>query len=429
MKRISTRRFASLAMMLVMLLSMVTIAANAEAANPVLNVAAHLQYDFLPEALDAFKQAHPEYSEVNLTVGQHIDSGVYAAMLQADDCPDLLLVGSGASRIMPLAEAGLIMDLTDIYMERGWDKRVLQSTMDTLKLTSNDHIYEVSMGMDVFTFKYFKSEFEELGLNVPTTYEEYLTLLQALKDAGRTPVGVGVMDNVMGGHMVSAFWQAFCGSDYVRDMMYNDVAFNDAASVKAVEELRNFVDQGFINKNCMGLKLIEATAAFSTKQMSSFLCSQAFLDQFAQEGLDINDIGSFVIPSVDPSKPSLPIAGLAQCWVVPSNSKNVEGALAFLDYFLSDEYVKVAIELEDKGSWNTGIAACIVTDKSILDTIHHPIVKDAYRLLEEGYGFNCSPYLTGNLKTIYFESMQNVFAGVYTPQQAMDEMQRAKEEQ
>jgi raffinose/stachyose/melibiose transport system substrate-binding protein len=389
-----------------------------------LDIMLHLAVSYMDDLVADFESKNPGI-KVNYKTGQHVDKGIYSTVLQAEDVPDICLLGSGAGRIMPLANAGLLEDLTDAYEERGWVDTVVPSILETLKKTSGGKVYEVSNGMDVFTILYHKDIFKELGLTPPDTYDGFVDMLKTIKDSGQLPLVVGVKDGVMGGHMISSFWQAFCGRDFVTGLLFGDESFADPKSIEAAEALNELVEKGYINNDCTALNYTEASAIFAAKNAACFLTFQSYLDQFVEDGsVDLEKVGSMVIPSSDPSRPSIPIAGLSQCWVMASNSKNREAAYKWLDYIESEDYVGKLAEI---GGWFCGIGNIKIDDVDALN-IEHPIVKAAFEILQEGgAGYNCSPYLVGNLKSVYFESMQNMFGGSMTPEEAMQNMQNAKE--
>lgn len=391
-----------------------------------LNMMTHVNYEGIGAIIEAFEKKYPNI-KVNWEIGQHVDTGIYTAVLAEKDCPDIVMLGSGATRIAPLAEAGLIENLDPYYEERGWADHINPDIISSLKI-ANGSAYEVSCGMDVFTVKYYKDDFKALGLSEPKTYDEFIDLLQKLKDAGNVPMELGVADGVMGGHLISSMWNAIMGKEEVGNMLFNDVDYTCDDSLLAVSEIKKLYDNGYINSNCTEITYAEAASVFAAHGASTVICLQGFLDQFVADGLDLNNIGSFVIPSFDADRKSTPIAGLGQCWVLPTNATNKDAALKFLDFVTSDDYIRACIDYEDRGTWTLGIGAVTPTDASILDGIDHPLVKAAYQSLEDGFGYNCSPYFPGNVKSVCFEAMQNLFAGVYSAEDVVNACQAAKDE-
>ena len=74
--------------------------------------------DFWQRFVDDFCEKNPGYT-VERKLSQAVDTGAIQATLSADDAPDILMVNSGPGRVLPLAQAGMLEDLTPYYEERG----------------------------------------------------------------------------------------------------------------------------------------------------------------------------------------------------------------------------------------------------------------------------------------------------------------------
>ena len=70
--------------------------------------------DFFDDVIADFESKNPDIKVIR-KLGQGIDTGATVAMLSSDDAPDVLLVNSGPGRVLPLAQAGLLEDLTPYY--------------------------------------------------------------------------------------------------------------------------------------------------------------------------------------------------------------------------------------------------------------------------------------------------------------------------
>lgn len=418
-------RILSLLVTLVMVLSLLPVTLVAAEEVITLDIVTHVQYDFLEKLWPYFEAKYPNI-KINAQPGQGVDTGVYTALLASEDCPDMVMLGTGASRIPPLYDAGLIEDLTGYYEERGWSERVSPTTLDSLKRIDNGRLLEVSNGMDVFTFKYFISDFEELDLTTPTTYAEFKDILKVLKENGKVPLMTGAMSTTSLGHLYSTFLQSICGYEMVTDLIYGDKAWTDPEPLLAAQEFNSLMQDGYLNANCVALTYPEAAALFASGGASMLLSLQGYLDKYVDDGLDMSNIGSFSLPAYDESQPTMPAAGFAQCWVLPTNAKDKEAALTFLDWVLSDDYTMALNELADIGGWDPGIGASVPSDPSVLASIDHPLVREALAALSTGTGYNLSPYLAGNVKTVMFEELQNMLMGLTTPEELVQKMQDAK---
>ena len=377
--------------------------------------------DFYDAVIADFERLNPDIKIIR-KLGQGIDTGATTAMLTGEDAPDVLMVNSGPGRVLPLAKAGLLEDLTPYYASRGWDQTINPSIIDIMK-KNDDKIWEICNGMDVFSVYYHVPAFEKLGLTPPKTFEEFEKVCAALKDTGVIPLVVGGRDNYQLGWAMGNFFQSIAGKDFVSGLIYGDTKFTEAPFQEAQSKFLSFFDNGYINSDVVAIGGEEAFTYFAMQQSAMVFSGQGNLQAFFDDGtLDINQVSSFPFPSLRGDE-AIPTAGMAHSWVVNKNTKKMEYALRYMDYVASLDY---QICLGGMSAWKYGIGAIKVDDLSALQL--NPLVNNAFTQLQSGVGFNPSVYLPGNLKTVYYATNQELFTKTKTPEQIAQELQKAKEE-
>ena len=113
-----------------------------------------------------------------------------ATAFQSGEAPDLFWTNGTLTTNMPAyVEQGLLMDLTDIV-----DFSLFSDT--TMKIsTVNGRVYSsptVEVGGRACFYN--KDIFAELGLSIPTTFDEFEAMLPVIADAGYIPISFGAMD-------------------------------------------------------------------------------------------------------------------------------------------------------------------------------------------------------------------------------------------
>ena len=201
--------------------------------------------DFFDDVIADFESRNPDIKVIR-KLGQGIDTGATVAMLSSDDAPDVLLVNSGPGRVLPLAQAGLLEDLTPHYASRGWDQAVNPSILETLR-NNDDKLWEICNGMDVFSVYYHKDVFDKLGLEEPRTFEDFEKICAAVRDSGMTPMVIAGRDNVQLGWAMGNFFQSVCGRDYMTDLIYGDGKFTDDVFKQALNKVLEFYDLSLIH--------------------------------------------------------------------------------------------------------------------------------------------------------------------------------------
>ena len=196
---------------------------------------------FWQQLADEYMAENPNV-DVQITVleNEAFKSRLTTAM-QAGDPPDLFQAWGGGV-LYEYADAGLLKDISPV-LDDGW--RDTFAAQAAIELFGKDGAYYgVPWRWGAVGFFYNKDLFAEAGLDPdspPETWEEFLTAVQALKDAGITPIALGEKEK-WPGH----FWWAYLairegGEDAFLSAYNRDGSFADAAFVKAGEDLNELI--------------------------------------------------------------------------------------------------------------------------------------------------------------------------------------------
>ncbi len=125
---------------------------------------------------------------------------IVQTQLRSGDGPDVLNWGSGPDFGGRLAEAGLLMDLTDAYEERGWQVYDFAKERVT---TPDGMVYGIPGELETIGVFYNKALLEKNGVPEPTTMADLTAAADGLKEAGVIPLAVGDQEGWEGGHLLS----------------------------------------------------------------------------------------------------------------------------------------------------------------------------------------------------------------------------------
>ncbi|HZH60877.1 MAG TPA: extracellular solute-binding protein, partial [Metabacillus sp.] len=138
--------------------------------------------------VEEFEKEHPEI-DINFstrTTDAHKEGLKVAA--SSDTLPDIWFTWGGTlGSFYP--ENGLTLDLTE-YAEQGkWNELYLETALELTKYEGKITGVPTKLaGLGIF---YRKDIFEELGIEVPKTFEEFEAVMAELKENNITPVSVG----------------------------------------------------------------------------------------------------------------------------------------------------------------------------------------------------------------------------------------------
>ncbi len=166
--------------------------------------------------------------------------------------PDVAKINQGYTGMGGLVKADLLLPLND-YADKykWWDRyakglHLRNSFSADGKQMGVGNLYSLSHTAEVVGVFYHKKEFADLGLKIPTTFDEFETLLQTVKDKGKTPIVFGSLDGWPAIHLYGAIQDAFSSTDALDKFIYRlpGGTFDDAANLTAAQKLVSWVDKG-----------------------------------------------------------------------------------------------------------------------------------------------------------------------------------------
>ncbi len=183
-----------------------------------------------------FEDEHPNVT-IDITVYENeAFKTAIQPRLQAGDPPDLFQSWGGGG-LMEQAEAGLVTDITDDV--EPWIGDLNEAAVDMYQVDGKQ--YGVPFDLGMVGFWYNKDLFEEAGIDEPpTTWDELLDDVDALKEAGITPIALGEGDKWPG-----MFWWAYLalrnGGPDPMLQAGEDGSFDSEPFVRAGEQLEELI--------------------------------------------------------------------------------------------------------------------------------------------------------------------------------------------
>ena len=235
------------------------------------------------------------------------------------------------------ALAGHLVELTDVTAERGWIDNYSADVLAYNNAGTPGQIFGVPYSLTTVGVYYNGDVFDEMGLEVPTTFDEFEALLATLKEAGMTPVSVGARDGWPLDHVWSQIVHTSIPVEHIArlESLDPDVAYDVPELIAASYKVLEWTEAGYLDPDMLSVSYADANAMFISGQVPMTITgtwAQADFDQ--QPSFQAR---FFPMPQYDPSLPwnaggSAPYNNL----VVP-HGDNADIALDLLDYLLSEE--------------------------------------------------------------------------------------------
>lgn len=191
---------------------------------------------------DVWEEVAAEFEEANPGVNveqtgyqnEELQRTLIPNALAAGDPPDLFQVWPGGE-LRDQVENGYLMALDD----------AIPDTIDSVGATINPWqvdgaTYGVPFTFGIEGFWYNKDQFAEAGVEVPTTFDELVDAVGALREAGLTPIAVGAGDNWPAAHWWYQFALKSCSPETLA-AAEAEYDFSDPCFVEAGEQLQEFL--------------------------------------------------------------------------------------------------------------------------------------------------------------------------------------------
>lgn len=290
-------------------------------------------------------------------------------VLDTDAAPDLMEFNKGNATAGFLASTGLIADISDAVTEHGWDAKLAPSLQTTAKYTSDgvmggDTWYGVPNYGEFVGVYYNLDAFAAAGLEVPTTYDEFVSVLDAFVAKGITPLAEAGAEYPLG-----QLWYQLALSEADRSwvddyqLYKNPVDWTGSEVTYASDTLKEYVDKGYIAKDVSSVKAEDAGVSFINGTSPIFVSGSWWYGRFAGEaGFD------WTLAAFPGSTLSLGSSG--NLWVVPERSQNKDLAYQFIDITMSPEIQAI---IGNNGGVPVAADTADITDaksKELIDTFN-----------------------------------------------------------
>ncbi len=296
---------------------------------------------------DAYMAEHP-----NVTIEvEALDDEAYKTKFKAyaagSEMPDLVSVWGQPGFIDEVIDAGILAELNpEDYADYGF----LSGSTDGF--SSDGKLYGLPRNTDVIIVYYNAKMFEDNGWEVPSTYDEFLTLSDAISEAGIIPVAMDggdkwplyiylydIMQKTDGSGLMQKTLDAIASGDY------SDATFQDAAN-----KLREAAERGVFQMGFEATDYGTAQNLFTNGQAAMYYMGS--WDMSIATNQDIADdirenIRCFNLPVVEGGNadPTALTAWNGGGYSVTENSANKEAALDLLNYmFLPENWTRIAWE-------------------------------------------------------------------------------------
>lgn len=268
-----------------------------------------------------------EDSDLSIDFVGYSDPAAFQTTVQQtlgdEDSPGMFTWWSG-HRLENMAETGQIVDLTDEWENYYIEQGVNPELAEAFKI--NDKIYAAPLSVLYSGMFYNVEIFEEYNLEIPTTFDEFLSLCATLKSEGITPIGT------KNDPWASFLWfQQLVGAynpELYASLTNGEVAYNDEEVVEVMNVYKTMIEEGYfaepVDYNTLGRQFSSGDVAMAYEPTAFTTGLEEDYGMVSEEEYSI-----FVMPPMDSSDNTV-IFYEASPIVVSASSSQKDNAIEVL---------------------------------------------------------------------------------------------------
>lgn len=298
-------------------------------------------FHYQGEAEEAYNKVFDAYEKENPNVkivSEFINSESYDAVLESriaiKDYPDIIGVHPGYTQAIPLAKAGYLADLT----EQECASNFSESSLKTASVEQK--IYAVPTDQSYICTFYNKRIFEEYGLAVPSTWNEFLNVCQVLKNNGITPISLGYKDIWIESLIPYALAPTTIYRDNIdfEDELYaGKTTFNCEEWENTLLKVDELTNKGYVTENFLKTTYDQQLATFAHEEAGMMIMGSWAVALI--QGLNPDcDFGLFITPASEDGNNWI-ASSVGGMLSVCEQSEQKEIAIDFLNFFLQNDEI------------------------------------------------------------------------------------------
>lgn len=363
-----------------------------------------------------YMKAHPNVTIKTTIIENQAFKQKLATVMQAGQPPDIFHSWGGGI-LFNYAKAGLVKDLTP-DLQGGWGDSFSQSALNVY--AQNGHNWGVPWDMGGIAFYYNKDLFAKANITqLPTTWSQFLQVVQQLKSAGITPIALGEGDK-WPGH----YWWAYLATRIGGKAGFDAAATQQGAGfasqpfVEAGQRLQELIALKPFQKGFLGAVYNDEITAMGTGKAAMELMGQwapAADEGQVPKGKTLN-LGFFPFPMVEggAGNPN-DVFGGGGGYAVGKNAP--QEAVDFLKFFTSVQVQRAF----GKAGYLTPVV------KGASDALTNPLLRDVQNMVAHAPYFQLyyDQYFPPAIANAVLDGTQALYAGTTTPQAVAQQVQAA----
>lgn len=374
---------------------------------------------YMDEVIAKFEEAYPDIDVVLIDpVLNDSYKEKIRVLIGSSEIPDVFMSWSGTFG-ENLVASGRVLALDDmIAADPDWAGQIVETQWAPFNYSGNQ--YGVPWSMDGKVFFYNKTVFDELDLNTPDTWDEFITLLDTLREAGYDyPISAGFSAEWAVSHYMATLVQRMVDPEVVEKDYALEGDFSDPDYLVALECFQQL--SGYMNPDPCSVDHTYARNEYIDGE--SVMCYMQFAEiKYLTDDVEF-EFSFFDMPSLpggkgDPDE----LTGAPEGMMISTECKNPEAAITFVKFFISEENGGLMTK-------RTGELSCVKGAVNE-ETVSTPMQLEAVNLILNASGATLwqDNAVDATVASAFMKGGQLLLIGDMTPEEVMESVQAAAQE-
>jgi glucose/mannose transport system substrate-binding protein len=278
--------------------------------------------------IDLFNSQNPQWQVFNSAIAGGAGSNAQAVLqsrVLAGDPPDSFQVHMGHELLDTYVTPGYMDNLDDVFKDNGFTTQFPQGVLDIVSAKDSSgtvHYYSVPANIHrANVLWYNKKILSDNGLTPPKTWDEFMTVAEALKAKGITPLAVGDSGIWANGMILETILIATLGADGFDGLWTGATDWGSSQVTDALNTYKTVL--GYINPDHSSLSWDQAADLLISGKAAMTIMGDWANGEFTNK--NFADYGWAAAPGNDKI-----YQALADSFGIPTKAKNKEAIKKFL---------------------------------------------------------------------------------------------------
>ncbi|MDT8860167.1 extracellular solute-binding protein [Alkalihalobacillus sp. MEB130] len=248
-----------------------------------------------------FEKRHLDVNVELQTVAQNDLVQTIQLLAASNDLPEMFALES--RHLDQMYRADLILDVEKTFKTLGIYETLNPTVVDLLKRQSEsgNSLYAVPVELNIEGFWYNKQIFEEVGVEIPTTWDEMMNVSESLKTKGIQPFALAGRTGSSYTRLINAYVVRKYGFDVMERVHRGELDLLDDGFIEAVEIVQQMNEKGYFGDAVNSVDYEKAVNMFLNGQAAIIYMGSWVLSDFndlKRNNIGVENIGFFNVPLV-----------------------------------------------------------------------------------------------------------------------------------